>query len=101
MPANEVETPVAVDAVDLLAGGASDGKVASGGLGSYLKRMDPVFSPQAYGHSGLLNMVKTYDLLALQQEPGGNWSVLKVPVGSDSYRLAPQLRYPIATITCA
>ncbi|MES2483730.1 MAG: NYN domain-containing protein, partial [Pseudomonadota bacterium] len=43
-----------VDAVDLLAGGASDGKVALGGLGSYLKRMDPAFSPQAYGHSGLL-----------------------------------------------
>lgn len=68
-----------VDAVDLLAGGASDGKTALGALGSYLKRMDPAFSPQVYGHSGLLNMVKTYDLLALQQEPGGHWSVMKAP----------------------
>jgi uncharacterized protein (TIGR00288 family) len=66
-----------VDAVDLLAGSASEGKVALGSLGSYLKRMDPAFSPQTYGHSGLLNMVKTYDLLALQQEAGGHWSVMK------------------------
>lgn len=69
-----------VDAVDLLAGGASEGKVALGALGSYLKRMDPAFSPQTYGHSGLLNMVKTYDLLALLQEAGGHWSVMKAPV---------------------
>lgn len=69
-----------VDAVDMLAGGASDGKVALGALGSYLKRMDPAFSPQTYGHSGLLNMVKTYDLLALQQEVGGHWSVMKALV---------------------
>ena len=68
-----------VDAVDLLAGSASEGKVALGALGSYLKRMDPAFSPQTYGHSGLLNMVKTYDLLALQQEAGGHWSVMKAP----------------------
>jgi uncharacterized protein (TIGR00288 family) len=68
-----------VDAVDLLAGSASEGKVALGALGSYLKRMDPAFSPQAYGHFGLLNMVKTYDLLALQQEAGGHWSVMKAP----------------------
>lgn len=69
-----------VDAVDLLAGSASDGKVALGTLGSYLKRMDPAFSPQTYGHSGLLNMVKTYDFLALQQEAGGHWSVMKALV---------------------
>jgi uncharacterized protein (TIGR00288 family) len=66
-----------VDAVDLLAGGASEGKVSLGALGSYLKRTDPAFSPQAYGHSGLLNMVRTYDLLNLQQEVGGHWSVMK------------------------
>jgi uncharacterized protein (TIGR00288 family) len=70
-----------IDSVDLLAGGASDGKVSLGALGAYLKRMDPAFSPQAYGHSGLLNMVKTYDLLSLQQEVGGHWSVMKAPTG--------------------
>jgi uncharacterized protein (TIGR00288 family) len=68
-----------VEAVDLLAGGASEGKVALGALGSYLKRTDPAFSPQAYGHSGLLNMVKTYDLLAVLQEENGHWSVMKAP----------------------
>jgi uncharacterized protein (TIGR00288 family) len=70
-----------VDAVDLLAGSTSEGKVMLGALGSYLKRMDPAFSPQADGHSGLLNMVKTYDLLALQQEAGGHWAVMKAPSG--------------------
>jgi len=73
-----------VDAVDLLAGNASEGKVTLGALGSYLKRMDPAFSPQTYGHSGLLNMVKTYDLLALQQEAGGQWSVMTAPLGESS-----------------
>lgn len=66
-----------VDAVDMLAGGTPEGKVSLGGLGSYLKRMDPGFSPQAFGHSGLLNMVKTYDLLNLHQEATGHWSVMK------------------------
>lgn len=85
-PRAEVAKPVLkrrpkilVDAVDLLAGSAPEGKVALGALGSYLKRMDPAFSPQNYGHSGLLSMVKTYDLLSLHQEPGGHWSVMKAP----------------------
>lgn len=66
-----------VDAVDMLAGGAAEGKVSLSGLGSYLRRMDPAFTPHAFGHSGLLNMVKTYDLLNIQQEEGGHWSVMK------------------------
>ncbi len=76
-----------VEAVDLLAGSASEGKVALGALGNYLKRMDPAFSPQTYGHSGLLNMIRTYDLLALQQEAGGHWSVMKSVV--DPTKSAP------------
>ena len=64
-----------VEAVRLLAGDTPEGKVHLGYLGQYLKRTDPAFSPQTYGHSGLLDMVRTYDLLALQQEPGGNWTV--------------------------
>lgn len=63
------------DAVALLASNTSDGKVALGALGQYLKRTDPAFFPQTYGHSGLLNMVKTYDLLIARQEEGGHWSV--------------------------
>lgn len=64
-----------VDAVSLLAGGTSEGKVTLSALGQYLKRTDPAFSPNAYGHSGLLDMIKTYDLLHLIQESGGHWSV--------------------------
>lgn len=64
-----------VDAVSLLASDTSEGKVAMGALGQYLKRTDPAFSPKSYGHSGLLDMIKTYDLLSPIQEPGGHWSV--------------------------
>ncbi|MDC7713371.1 NYN domain-containing protein [Vogesella sp. LYT5W] len=64
-----------VDAVALLASNTSEGYVHLGALGLYLKRTDPSFSPATYGHSGLLDMVKTYDLLALKQEEGGNYTV--------------------------
>lgn len=64
-----------VTAVDLLAGGASDGRVTLGLLGHYLKRTDPAFSPSTYGHSGLLDMIKTYDFLDLVMAPGGHWTV--------------------------
>jgi uncharacterized protein (TIGR00288 family) len=68
-----------VEAVTLLAGDASEGKVGLGALGSYLKRTDPAFSPQIYGHSGLLDMVQTYDLLSVKHEEGGSWSVGLAP----------------------
>ena len=56
-------------------GGTPEGKVSVGGLGSYLKRADPSFSPKNFGHSGLLDMLKTYELLKLNQEIGGHWTV--------------------------
>lgn len=65
-----------VEAVSLLASDTSEGKVGLGSLGQYLKRTDPAFSPKTYGHSGLLDMVKTYDLLNVQHETGGHWSVM-------------------------
>lgn len=68
-----------IDAVTLLASDTSEGKVGLGVLGQYLKRTDPAFSPKLYGHSGLLDMVKTYDLLASHQEEGGHWVVSLVP----------------------
>jgi uncharacterized protein (TIGR00288 family) len=43
-----------IEAVTLLASDTPDGKVHLGPLGQYLKRTDPAFSPQNYGHSGLL-----------------------------------------------
>jgi len=67
-----------VDAVSLLAGNSSEGRVHLGMLGQYLKRTDPSFSPKSYGHSGLVQMVKTYDLLSLHQEAGGHWTVTLV-----------------------
>ena len=64
-----------VDAVALLAESSSDGHVHLAGLGQYLKRTDPGFSPADYGHSGLLSMLQTYDLLALRLEQGGHYTV--------------------------
>jgi len=73
-PAPKLRPRFVVEAVALMAGDTADGKVSVGGLGSYLKRADPSFSPKNYGHSGLLDMLKTYDLLKVQQEAGGHWT---------------------------
>ena len=72
-----------VAAVKLLAVESPDGRIHVGSLGSYLRRTDPSFSPQTYGHTGLVNMLKTYDLLELRQEPGGHWIVSLVPPGGE------------------
>lgn len=74
-PAAKQRPMFVVEAVTLLAADTSEGKVSVGGLGSYLKRADPSFSLKNYGHSGLLDMLKTYDLLKVQQENGGHWTV--------------------------
>ena len=65
-----------VRAVALLAAERPDGKVDLSALGSYLRRTDSSFSPNNYGHSGLLAMLKTYDLLQLVNEGGQHWSVM-------------------------
>jgi uncharacterized protein (TIGR00288 family) len=78
-PAAKRRPLMLVEAVKLLASNSSEGKVHLGGLGQYLKRTDPAFSPQTYGHSGLLDMVRTYELLVLQQEAGGHWTVRLAP----------------------
>ncbi len=64
-----------VKAVTLLASESVDDKVHLGQLGQYLKRTDPAFSPKTYGYTGLLEMLKTYDLLAVHKESSGGWSV--------------------------
>lgn len=64
-----------VDAVVLLAGSNSEGHVHLAALGQYLKRTNPAFSPASYGHSGLLDMLKTYGLLALKKADGGHYTV--------------------------
>jgi uncharacterized protein (TIGR00288 family) len=79
-PAPKRRPLMVVEAVKLMAADTPEGKVHLGTLGQYLKRTDPAFSPQTYGHSGLLDMLRTYDLLTVQQEAGNYWTV----------RLAPQ-----------
>lgn len=64
-----------VNAVKMMASGSSDDKITLSALGSYLRRTDPAFTPGAYGFSGMLEMLRTYDLLKLVQEPGGHWTV--------------------------
>lgn len=64
-----------VEAVKLLTRDSSEGKVALGTLGQYLKRTDPGFTATAYGHAGLLEMIKSYDLLLLKKEDGGHYTV--------------------------
>nr|WP_229445356.1 NYN domain-containing protein [Massilia sp. Leaf139] len=64
-----------VEAVSLLAGASTDGQVHLSGLGQYLKRTDPAFTPAIYGHSGLLDMLKTYDLLVLTKAEKGHYTV--------------------------
>ena len=62
-----------------MASDTADGKVDLGALGNYLRRTDSAFTTKAYGHSGLLDMVRTYDLLQVVQEPGGHWAVRLAP----------------------
>jgi uncharacterized protein (TIGR00288 family) len=69
-----------VEAVKLMASDTAEGKVALSALGNYLRRTDPAFTTQAYGHSGLLDMLRAYDLLQVVQESGGHWSVRLAPV---------------------
>lgn len=68
-----------VEAVSLLASASADGQVHLGGLGQYLKRTDPAFTPGAYGHSGLVEMLKTYDLLVLTRAEKGHYTVELAP----------------------
>ncbi len=74
-PAIKRRPKFVVDAVALLADSTSEGQVHLGALGQYLKRTDPGFSPTDFGHSGLLDMLKTYDLLALKKAEGGHYTV--------------------------
>jgi len=83
-PAPKRRPKFVIEAVTLLAGDTSEGKVHLGGLGEYLKRTDPAFSPKSYGHSGLLDMLRTYELLVVAQEAGGHWTVRLAPKAPES-----------------
>lgn len=87
-PTAKLRPKFVVEAVNMLAADTPEGKVTVSALGSYLKRTDPAFSPQTYGHSGLLDMIKTYDLLVSQQEQGGHWSVRLAPKDNGGHAAA-------------
>lgn len=72
-----------VEAVSLLAASSPDGRVSLSPLGNYLKHTDPAFSTKAYGHSGLLDMLKTYDLLETRMDANGHWTVALVPASPE------------------
>lgn len=74
-PAGRKQRPLfVVRAVAEMAGDSAEGKVNLSSLGNYLRRTDPGFTPDTYGYSGLLEMLRTYDLLQLAQEIGGHWT---------------------------
>lgn len=89
-PANKKRPQFVIEAVALLASDTSEGKVGLGELGQYLKRTDPAFTPKSFGHSGLLDMVQTYSVLALTKEGGGHWVSLKTKVGPTAAQSEPQ-----------
>jgi uncharacterized protein (TIGR00288 family) len=66
-----------VDAVALLVADSSEGWVGLGALGQYMRRTNPGFSPQQFGHSGLLEMIRTYPDLETRKEGGTHWVKLK------------------------
>lgn len=77
-PAAKRRPKAVIKAVELLAGGTPDGWVGLGALGQYLKRTDPGFSPKAFGHAALSDMVRTYpDLVMDQQDGTGLWVSVK------------------------
>ncbi|MDR2689310.1 MAG: NYN domain-containing protein [Azoarcus sp.] len=72
-PAIKARPLTVVKAVSQLVNNSSEGKVDLSALGQYLKRIDSSFSAQKYGHSSLLNMIKTYDLLIVNLEKNTHW----------------------------
>lgn len=77
-PAPKKRPKAVLSAVTLLAADAPDGRVGLGALGQYLKRTDPGFSPKAFGHTALSDMVRAYPDLVVSVENGsGYWVSLK------------------------
>lgn len=60
-------------AVSLLAADTAEGWVGLSALGQHLRRIDPGFSAQRYGHTRLLDMVKAYPNLVIRVDNGGPW----------------------------
>ena len=69
---------------ELAADGETEGGVLLTKLGQRLKDDNPLFSPKDYGHSGLLQMIRTYDLLCVEPDDRGRWVVRPVHAAHDS-----------------
>jgi uncharacterized protein (TIGR00288 family) len=67
-----------LDAVRHLAAQAPGGKVGGVELGQYLSKTQTNFSPKAYGHAGLMKMVKSYPQVASASDGSGKWTVALV-----------------------
>lgn len=78
-----------IEAVEMLSSDTPEGKVHLATLAQYLKRTDPGFSPASFGHSGLLSMISTYDLLKLKKETGGHYTVALAREGAEPSQVSP------------
>jgi uncharacterized protein (TIGR00288 family) len=77
-PKPKLRPKTVVNAVKLMAADTPDGRIGLSALGQYLKRTDPGFSPKAYGHAALSDMVRAYpELLLAQESHSGHWVSLK------------------------
>lgn len=78
-----------VEAVGKLGSEQPEGKVDLGRLGQYLREHFPDFTTASYGHSGLLKLLKTYDLLKLTVEANGSHTVALACESQEPGRTAP------------
>jgi uncharacterized protein (TIGR00288 family) len=68
---------IVATAVEIMAAQSEEGRVGLGALGQFLKRTDPAFTPKAFGHSGLLALVKSDPRLFVVSLDGGSWVSLR------------------------
>jgi uncharacterized protein (TIGR00288 family) len=72
-----------VSAVEIMSAQSEEGRVGLGALGQFLKRTDPAFTPKAFGHSGLLALIKSDPRLFVISMDGGSWVSLRSTANPD------------------
>jgi len=68
-----------VKAVETLAASSPNGRVTLNALVEEIRRTQPAFKPNTYGHSTLAKMVKTYSGLKASKGSNGHWEVSVAP----------------------
>jgi uncharacterized protein (TIGR00288 family) len=71
---------IVATAVEIMSVQSEEGRVGLGALGQFLKRTDPAFTPKAFGHSGLLALVKSDPRLFVFDKDGGSYVSLRSTV---------------------